>query len=150
MTEVRNWKNYVKKNRKQRSKEETFYPSETVYCLDTYWSQMTKNRFLNKGQGVLTALEESQQNWNWKPKKAWVESTQLRPLPLTGYFPSLLLHTVIKWSLVVHGCNSGKHLSSWLTSSIHLPTFLIISELKRIPKVLSCFYLLTAVPWWGC
>lgn len=41
----------------------------------------------------------------------------------------------------MYGSNSGKHLSRWLTSSIHLPTFLIMNlsaYQKFFPALVSC------------
>jgi len=46
----------MRKNKKQRGKEEMLFLPEIAYCLETYQSQMTKIRFLNKGQSGMTAL----------------------------------------------------------------------------------------------
>lgn len=42
----------------------------------------------------------------------------------------------------MYGSNSGKHLSRWLNSSIHLPTFLIMNLSafqKFFPALVSCY-----------
>lgn len=62
----------MEKNKRQREKQEMFFPPETVYCFEIYLSQMTKksNGFLNKGQAGMTALRKH-------TKLAWIEFTQL-------------------------------------------------------------------------
>lgn len=70
----------------QRGKEEMFFLPEIVYCLETYQSQMTKIRFLKKGQTGMTALR--------KPTKpACVEFTQL-------HSPSFNLNTFLLCSCI--------------------------------------------------
>lgn len=60
----------MRENKKQRGKEEMFFLPEIVYCLETYQSQMTNIRFLNKGQTGMAAVR--------KPTKlACIEFTQL-------------------------------------------------------------------------
>lgn len=94
--EVRNGTNCynMRKNEKQRGKEEMFFLPEIVYCLETYQSQMAKIKQVSKQRS----------NWYDSIKKA--NKTSMNricsasfPLLQSEYFPFLLLYRIIKWSL---------------------------------------------------